>query len=213
MTADPHPNTGSSASTAAEVAAQLAILTQRLDDTEQYFAATLAGVGDQLVALHAQVDQLGQPDKSRNVEPTPWTTRATPADWRQLAEWVDWLQASYEFHSDYRIPPCWPAHIGVAEELAGLYHSWRNAQIADEHTAKPGAENKPGSNDLTGWHDRWLWPLLHRLRSTNYRIINCKDHHERSLRAIPPTNCIFSNTAKSADDQPKYGGTPYVQPA
>jgi len=69
---------------------------------------------------------------------------------------------------DYIIPPCWPAHPGVVEELAGLHRSWTRARITDEL-----AKNN-GSNDLTAWHGRWLWPCLRRMKAGHYRTTNCR---------------------------------------
>ena len=34
-----------------------------------------------------------------------------------------------------------------------------------------------GSNNLTAWHDRWLWPCLRRMKSGHYRTTNCRDRH------------------------------------
>ena len=34
-----------------------------------------------------------------------------------------------------------------------------------------------GSNNLTAWHDRWLWPCLRRMKSGHYRTTNCRVRH------------------------------------
>ena len=58
------------------------------------------------------------------IEPSFWVRRATPADWRQLADWVDLLQELYGLPTEYNLYLCWPQHAGVVEELAGIHHSW-----------------------------------------------------------------------------------------
>ena len=51
-------------------------------------------------------------------------TRALAA-WQRLDSWVDWLVATYKLTAI--IPPCWPAHPTVREELIGLRVAWTGA--------------------------------------------------------------------------------------
>jgi len=70
----------------------------------------------------------------------------------------------------------------MVEELAGLFHSWKRAVIADE------LATATGSSDLTARHDRWMWPLLQRAKGGHYRTINCKDRHVPERVAPKPTD-------------------------
>jgi hypothetical protein len=71
------------------------------------------------------------------------------------------------------------------EDLAGLHHAWTIAVIHDElgkHT---------GSNNLTAWHDRWLWPALRRMKTGHYRTTNCRDRHHPENSNTWPTDRDF----------------------
>ena len=90
----------------------------------------------------------------------PWSWRALGPGRRrallsQLRAWVDWLITRYELRAEAQtIPPCWYRHPVAVEELTALMVAWQAAYTADE-----GAP----SDALINWHDRWLWPALHRL--------------------------------------------------
>jgi hypothetical protein len=45
--------------------------------------------------------------------------------WQRLDAWVDWLVATYKLTAV--IPPCWPEHPTVREELIGLRVAWTGA--------------------------------------------------------------------------------------
>ncbi|MFG1928932.1 hypothetical protein [Cryptosporangium sp. NPDC048952] len=44
--------------------------------------------------------------------------------WAELVDWVVWLHDRYELSVEERLPPCWPQHPGLVEELAAL-KLWR----------------------------------------------------------------------------------------
>ena len=101
-------------------------------------------------------------------EPRAWVDGAGVADWQELAAWVDWLTRTYDLTPSRAVLPCWPAHRGVAEELAALRAAWRAAATA---------ARAEGPNDqLVYWHDRWLHPCLSRLREA-YKLKQCADRH------------------------------------
>jgi hypothetical protein len=147
-------------------------LTERLDATEDAIEDALSALSGQIDELNTKLGQLLKKEREKNIQPRRWAARATPQDWDQLIDWVDHLNTDYSLLGDYTIQPCWLAHPGVVEELAGLYRAWTRANINDE-LAKNG-----GSNDLTAWHDRWLWPLLRRMKAGHYRTTNCRDRHQ-----------------------------------
>lgn len=114
-------------------------------------------------------------DKSGSVA---WMDRATAQQWHALAQWVDWLNHTYELKEALRIQPCWPAHPGVVEELAALWDAWRDAAGRAPLEGTP-----PGDNDaLAFWHDRYLAPMLHRLQAL-YAVHACRRAHEAAPRA------------------------------
>jgi hypothetical protein len=79
----------------------------------------------------------------------------TRALFMQLRDWVDWLITRYEIRGEAEmIPPCWFLHSVAVEELTALMVAWK-AAYSQKETAP--------SDALAGWHDRWLWPTLHRL--------------------------------------------------
>lgn len=162
----------------------LEALAGRLDDTEDAIATTLEAIGGEIADLKANVDQFVAQEREL-VKPRRWAARATPKEWNELIDWVDELNSDYSLLSDYTIPPCWPAHAGVVEELAGLWRSWIHAVINDARA------KKQGSSELTAWHDRWLWPVLDRIKATHYRTTNCRPHHQAEARRPPRTDAAL----------------------
>jgi len=164
----------------------LAELTTRLDGTEDAVAAALDTLTAAVADLKTQLTALLAKEREKDVPPRRWAARATRKDWDQLVVWVDELNADYSLLGDYTIPPCWPAHPGVVEDLAGLHHAWTIAVINDE------LGKQAGSNNLTAWHDRWLWPCLRRMKAGHYRTTNCRDrHHHREGSAAAMTDRGF----------------------
>ena len=157
-------------------------LTARLDTTEDTVAATLDTLSAAVDDLKTQLAPLLKKDQEKDIRPRRWAARATRRDWVNLADWVDRLTTDYSLLGDYTIPPCWPAHPGVVEELAGLWRSWTRTMIIDE-TAKNN-----GDTSLTAWHDRWLWPALRRMKAGHYRTTNCRDHHQQERVTTTPTD-------------------------
>ena len=158
-------------------------LAARLDATEDTIAGTLDAVSADIADLKHQLAQLLKKEQQdKDIKPRRWATRATRKDWDNLIAWVDRLNNHYSLLDDYLIPPCWPAHPGVVEELAGLWRSWTRTMLIDE-TAEAS-----GDTSLTAWHDRWLWPALTRMKSGHYRTTNCRDQHQPERVVARPTD-------------------------
>ena len=117
-------------------------LTARLDGTEDAVAAALDTLTAAVADLKTQLTALLAKEREKDVPPRRWAARATRKDWDQLVVWVDELNADYSLLGDYTIPPCWPAHPGVVEDLAGLHHAWTIAVINDE-LGNPAATTSP----------------------------------------------------------------------
>lgn len=160
-------------------------LTARLDGTEDAVAAALETLTAAVADLKAQFTQLLKQEREKGIPPRRWAASATRKDWDTLVGWVDELNASYSLLGEYTVPPCWPAHPGVVEDLAGVHHAWKIAVINDELAKNNGA------NDLTAWHDRWLWPCLRRMKSGHYRTTNCRDRHQPERPPAQPTDLLL----------------------
>lgn len=63
--------------------------------------------------------------------------------WDRLIDWVVWLHDRYELSVEERIPPCWPEHTGVVEELWALM-IWRT-EIYDR-------PNRAAGDMAHSWH-------------------------------------------------------------
>lgn len=61
---------------------------------------------------------------------------------QELTAWVPWLVVTYNLHDI--VPPCWPGHDGLAEEIAGLYLGWCGAWSGKD--ARPDA--------VVIWHEQ-----------------------------------------------------------
>jgi hypothetical protein len=157
-------------------------LTDRLDTTEDAIEQALIALTDSVNDLDGKLALLLKKEREKDIQPRRWAARATPQDWDQLIDWVDQLNTDYSILSDHTIPPCWPAHPGVVEELAGLWRAWIHAVINDARAKKHGGA------DLTAWHDRWLWPCLERIKATHYRTTNCRPHHQTGVRRAVRTD-------------------------
>lgn len=102
----------------------------------------------ELIAHVAAAEAQDAGEEDEPPQPASWVERATPEEWADLADWVDWLQGHYEVSGEYRLPPCWPRHKGAAEELHGLHGSWQAAMLADMKAEGVG-------DAAVYWHDRY----------------------------------------------------------
>ena len=97
-------------------------------------------------------------------------------------DWVDRLMTDYSLFGDHAPLPCWQAHPGAVQELAALWRAWIAAALTDAATGTEGSEA------LNVWHDRALWPALHRLTRSHYATSSCRDKHESDRATRPVTN-------------------------
>lgn len=147
-------------------------LTDRQDERIERLEASLA-------ELRVGRDGAQPHPATRESHARPWTARATLAQWRELADWVDWLQSCYQPQGEYRVPPCWPWHPGAAEELAGLYASWKTAMRTAE-------ESQDNGDQALYWHDRYLWDTL--IRANRVIPNACRNTGHVQPKALPPTD-------------------------
>jgi hypothetical protein len=84
--------------------------------------------------------------------------------WYDLADWVTWLVATYRLTS--AVPPCWPLHATVAEELVGLHVAWLSAWTDDA-----------AAEAVLSWHER-LARARERLMDGNWGSPRCTGDHD-----------------------------------
>ena len=113
----------------------------------------------------------------------PWSWRhlgpsQTRALFTELRDWVDWLITRYELRGEAEtIPPCWFLHPVAVEELTALMVAWKSAY--SQTVTAP-------SDALVNWHDRWLWPCLHRLNVQLRVWGKCTGGAHAESRPAPP---------------------------
>ena len=133
-------------------------------------------------------------------EAVAWVDHATAKEWVGLCDWVDWLSRTYELHDDARrVRPCWPAHTGVAEELAALRSAWREAARRARDT---------DTDALAFWHDRYLAPFIARM-NTLYTTQGCSTKHENRGQAKTTDRTLINvrSAADPSDPVPEEGAS------
>jgi hypothetical protein len=113
----------------------------------------------------------------------PWAWRSlgpaqTRALFEDLRDWIDWLGRRYDLGGEAQtIPSCWYRHTVAVEELTALMVAW--------HAAYTVKESAPG-DALINWHDRWLWPTLHRLNVQLRVWTKCTGGTHKPDRPVQP---------------------------
>lgn len=93
----------------------------------------------------------------------PWSWRHLDAYEKQallleVRDWVDWTIERY--HVQDVLKPCWYQHSPILLEVIAVYVAWREAY---------GPRNSGAyTSDLTAWHDRWWWPMIHRIQAQHW---------------------------------------------
>jgi len=145
-------------------------------------AEVLEALAGRLESLEALVEAMtNQLLESPAGGPWAWrhlTGSQTRALLTQLRDWVDWLITRYELRGEAEtIPTCWFGHPVAVEELTALMVAWK-AAYSQTATAP--------SDALAGWHDRWLWPTLHRLNIQLHVWGKCTGGAHTESRPAPP---------------------------
>jgi len=203
-----------------DLAGQVAGLRREVEQLSSLIRTVAHGVGEDtdalgrgLLALTERLDDMdpaapqpvpaaaGSGGKDSGPKPQAWVDYASEKDWHELAKWVDWLHITYDLRPNMRVPTCWPAHRGVAEELAALWAAWRQAATeARPSVVDADGVEQPGpqadSSSLLYFHDRWLAPLLARLMAV-YRIGDCRQSHN-NFRTAPTTDIELLSKATTS---------------
>ncbi|MGQ4495494.1 hypothetical protein ACUH95_00555 [Dermabacteraceae bacterium P13101] len=128
--------------------------------------------------------------------PRDWISRhQNPADWEELAVWVDWLNDNYSMPDEMRVPACWPAHPGLVHVLAGLRSSWRNSVLAD-------MASKERQNAMAAFHDYHLFPFFARMQQKQMFRCNANGHKE-DVRHAPTDRAYFPEYLFAQLDEPE----------
>ena len=86
---------------------------------------------------------------------------------RDLARWVAAVLLARYPQTVEVLPPCWPAHPAVVEELDALYWTWTGWATA-------GSEAR--ARDAADWHDRWLPGVLARITPELKQCVQASEH-------------------------------------
>jgi hypothetical protein len=150
-----------------EIAEQLGRLAARVEAAEAAIgghASLLAATSDlaqEVSRLSATIAGQGSPPAGQPASVHPrqpaWAAmnQTEYADaLRDLAGWVTGVMFRRYPATAALLPPCWPAHPAVVEELDWLYWSWTGWALDPDARSRNAAD----------WHDRWLPGALARIR-------------------------------------------------
>ncbi|MGW5049735.1 hypothetical protein [Actinokineospora sp. NPDC004072] len=101
------------------------------------------------------------------------------AAWQRLHEWVDWLVATYRLTAV--IPPCWPEHPTITEELIGLRIAWVGAW-----------SDRAPADAINAWHER-LSRAKTRLSDGNWGKPRCDGTHDPQGLDMPAQYSAWTN--------------------
>ena len=111
--------------------------------------------------------------KAESTEDEGTQLKTARAAWQRLDEWVTWLVATYKLASV--LPPCWPEHPGLREELTGLRVAWAGAW-------SPGSSHEA----IVIWHEK-LFHARARMLDGNWGCPRCDGHHDDTGRELAET--------------------------
>ena len=141
-----------------------------------------------------------RPDGAPENAPNAWLWHRMDRDraatlWVELAEWVQWLRATYQFTQGH-FPACWYRHTAVREELTALMAAHKAAYADD---AGPGAYR----SDMTAWHTHEFWPFMNRLKSIgNFADCTAEQCHYKP-RVVVTVPGLEEYIADDLEDRPE----------
>jgi hypothetical protein len=139
-----------------------------------------SGTTDLAADLVARLEGLGASNENKaSVRSWCWRDLGPKAEeelWSLLRDWVGWLRSRYPLAQ--KIPPCWPEHPEIVEELTALWLAWQYAYSNADAPLTAAAD----------WHDRWLPGLLHRLQHGPLAVDCSEAHRSRPARSYDQTD-------------------------
>ena len=107
---------------------------------------------------------------------------------RDLARWISVILLRRYPATGTILPPCWPAHPAVVEELDWLYWAWTGWAL------EPDAR----SRDAADWPDRWLPGVLTRIRLQLAACAQNGRHAQPTYRRTVPAELNVAGHAPEA---------------
>ena len=148
-------------------------------DAEDWFiwrhdtSRTLSTHGD---VLNKLVDLLEQEGGGGPLHWETMTPQRRALVMEQLSVFLDFLDRVYLRHmvefSFFK--PCWWQHPEVVWQLTAL---WAAFGVAYSRKARP-------SNAQADWHERYLWPMLERMRRSSMKDCNSTQHQPQQQAAL-----------------------------
>lgn len=183
-----------------ELAELRAALTGRVDATDTQVSQLQASVTE--LAEHvAELQHAGDEEGPAPPVAPCWIDLdpdQTAAAWRELAGWVDNVLAVRYPHTVQAVPPCWPAHPAVVEELSWLHQAWAAAFRHPDRRLRQAAD----------FHDRDLPGVLARVRE---QTTDCRGlagvvlTHQRPESRTETTDPKHLDDARRADVAAAWG--------
>lgn len=173
-----------------ELMRQAQLIAQLRRDVDELAHSTTDIAADLLARFEERDDNTASRVGSTN----PWCWRdlgqeAQQELWRQLTDWISWLRHRYPLAK--KIPPCWPEHPEIVEELTALWLAWQSAYVDPNGSLTGAAE----------WHDRWLPGFLHRIDHGPFAV-DCMGRHAsrpKSAYASRDVLCATSPLGERVD--------------
>lgn len=171
-----------------QVTALTELVEQMATAGEQEQEATVEAIGRLETAVGGLLEVPTEATETDEApKPVAWVDYASAEDWVRLCDWVDWLMGAYDLDDARQVWSCWPAHLGVAEELAALWSAWLEAA---------SRAREADGDALAFWHDRYLIPFLMRVQRV-YNIGLCREGHT-SMSLAAPTNRTLIDVRSAA---------------
>lgn len=153
-----------------EHAQAISALRRDLDTLANDLADTLAAFSEHLDDL--QTGAANSPPALGTAQVQAWCWKSLGPEGQkallaELGDWVGWLRRRYPLAR--KIPPCWPQHPELVEELTALWLAWQAAYTGPD----------PPLTGAADFHDRWLPGLLHRLEHGPHATDCTAGHHPR----------------------------------
>ena len=135
--------------------------------------------------------------------------------WADLHVWVSWFVDRYHLADD--VPPCWPRHPALVDELIALWYYHQEVTRPSVSLVQPDpveAPAEPEEPDVPArayweWHEaRWRWTQA-ALRAasgyheclTSHRHVDQADHHDHAAAFTEASRIIVDQLFTDEETQ------------
>lgn len=129
----------------------------------------------------------GKPVQKQKPRPWVWDRHGDELyrrSWERFAEWVAWLESAYA--PWVLLPPCWPAHTGLAAELKLFWYWHRWTQTGQASPADAVRWHSELRHAASAWRELATCshepPVRHRQAIARDRRRRTKDFVDRAMR-------------------------------